>query len=430
MALKTWIKTAALLAGCLPLVESLANTRHRDKAPFDAAAPSTLPPLEQGNFNAGLRSLGERFADLALCVPDNAHNGQLTSTLEWYVGNTLAGWSDGVRAAFDDSTQLGLNPSHLIEGFQAALKLRLGQQALPKELSDLGPQLALLAEEAVEASRQGKHVYEGSIRVLTHTNRDSLLELRRLLSSYYKILDGLDPNCEQRKKGAAFYKTPQFKLRPDSGAPVYTARPVPEPTSNPTAAPAPAPHGQIAAMVLVEPPEAQQTRLNSKTKNLLEIAFNEAAKTRSSSRKDRKRRKDIRDSKGLCAMYVSIVLQQAGCIVGYPPKEYRAPGASAKNMGNLTQHGFQNIFKNGKLPAGMKSLKDLPLGAVIVYKGGRHGHVEIKTKDGYISDYFSKNARTGKQHGLSGRSRQVTGIYVKPTCGAGLVPKGVAHAKI
>ncbi len=33
-----------------------------------------------------------------------------------------------------------------------------------------------------------------------------------------------------------------------------------------------------------------------------------------------------------------------------------------------------------------------PLGAVLVYGNKGRGHVEIRTKDGFVSDYHSKNA--------------------------------------
>jgi hypothetical protein len=31
-----------------------------------------------------------------------------------------------------------------------------------------------------------------------------------------------------------------------------------------------------------------------------------------------------------------------------------------------------------------------PIGAVLVYGNKNHGHVEIRTKDGFVSDYHSK----------------------------------------
>jgi hypothetical protein len=33
-----------------------------------------------------------------------------------------------------------------------------------------------------------------------------------------------------------------------------------------------------------------------------------------------------------------------------------------------------------------------PLGAVLVYANGRMGHVEIRTRNGFASDYHSNNA--------------------------------------
>ncbi len=176
--------------------------------------------------------------------------------------------------------------------------------------------------------------------------------------------------------------------------------------------------------------------MNADTQSLINIAYEESKKNRpyftetgSRSRevgRGQKRNKqgvivdpatkDASRSLGACAMYVSIALERQGCV----SSGYRAPKASAKLMGdNLPAQGFTNIFRNGRLPEGMKSLHDLPPGAVIVYDGGRHGHVEIKTQNGYVSDYFSTSARTGSDGRIEGPSRKVIGIWVKPACGAG-----------
>jgi hypothetical protein len=46
-----------------------------------------------------------------------------------------------------------------------------------------------------------------------------------------------------------------------------------------------------------------------------------------------------------------------------------------------------------------------PVGAILVYDGEDGGHVEIRTEDGFVSDFESSTAYP----------RPVTGIYVKPS---------------
>jgi len=46
-----------------------------------------------------------------------------------------------------------------------------------------------------------------------------------------------------------------------------------------------------------------------------------------------------------------------------------------------------------------------PVGAVVVYNGADGGHVEIRTEDGFVSDFESHTAYP----------RPVIGIYVKPS---------------
>jgi hypothetical protein len=46
-----------------------------------------------------------------------------------------------------------------------------------------------------------------------------------------------------------------------------------------------------------------------------------------------------------------------------------------------------------------------PIGAVVVYNGADGGHVEIRTEDGFVSDFESRTAYP----------RPVIGIYVKPS---------------
>lgn len=119
-------------------------------------------------------------------------------------------------------------------------------------------------------------------------------------------------------------------------------------------------------------------------------------------------------SSGYCYRYVKQALQATGAVPDY------IPGVAAKDAGPaLEQRGFVNIVGR----PGVSSPYDAPVGAVIVYgpapgatdRNARYGHIEIRTRDGFASDYFSPTARTGAEAaGMAGRGRVVTGIYVKP----------------
>lgn len=74
-------------------------------------------------------------------------------------------------------------------------------------------------------------------------------------------------------------------------------------------------------------------------------------------------------------------LVAAGAIKSYPKTNY------ARDAGEelVRDYGFK------RLP--IRDPYDAPVGAVIVYwKGARGiGHVELRTKDGFVSDYRSKS---------------------------------------
>jgi hypothetical protein len=114
----------------------------------------------------------------------------------------------------------------------------------------------------------------------------------------------------------------------------------------------------------------------------------------------------------------------------------RLDGVSARFAGTqLKEHGFINIMDDPELAGKILDPAQAPKGAILVYEPNPanrlvsyydkkkkktivhpdHGHVEIKTEDvgkpGYVSDYFSKNARTGKS--LKTVDRKLVGIYVK-----------------
>jgi hypothetical protein len=86
-------------------------------------------------------------------------------------------------------------------------------------------------------------------------------------------------------------------------------------------------------------------------------------------------------TKARCWRYVKQALVAAGVVNSYPKTNYAFQAGEEL----VRDYGFR------KLP--MRDPYSAPVGAVIVYgKGsGGAGHVEIRTKDGFVSDYHSKN---------------------------------------
>ena len=82
-------------------------------------------------------------------------------------------------------------------------------------------------------------------------------------------------------------------------------------------------------------------------------------------------------SRARCWQYVKEALLKSGAVSSYPKTAYAYQAGE-----ELTRnYGFKKISVRDPYAA--------PLGAVLVY-GGR-GHVEIRTKNGFVSDYHSKN---------------------------------------
>jgi hypothetical protein len=117
-------------------------------------------------------------------------------------------------------------------------------------------------------------------------------------------------------------------------------------------------------------------------------------------------------STGYCFRYVKRALQAAGLVPD------TLPGTSAKDAGpTLKKRGFVNLMEMAPWKDKIQSPFDAPTGAVLVYAGGRHGHIELRSDkpDGFVSDYFSESARTGdSEDGLSGSGRALIGVYIKP----------------
>lgn len=80
-----------------------------------------------------------------------------------------------------------------------------------------------------------------------------------------------------------------------------------------------------------------------------------------------------------CWQYVKQALVAAGVVGSYPTTAYAAEAGQ-----ELAQkYGFQRLSITDPYKA--------PLGSILVYGNRSRGHVEIRTKDGFVSDYHSKN---------------------------------------
>ena len=84
-------------------------------------------------------------------------------------------------------------------------------------------------------------------------------------------------------------------------------------------------------------------------------------------------------SKGLCWHYVKAALLDAGAVTSCPKTVYAAEAGSEL----MSKYGFTRLSTRDPYAA--------PLGAVLVYGNMSRGHVEIRTRGGFASDYHSKN---------------------------------------
>lgn len=97
-------------------------------------------------------------------------------------------------------------------------------------------------------------------------------------------------------------------------------------------------------------------------------------------------------SKSRCWRYVKEALLAAGAVDSYPRT------ALAKQAGNelVRDHGFKKLPVSDPYAA--------PLGAVLVYTAkGAPGHVEIRTKAGFVSDFAAEKPS----------KRKLIGVYAK-----------------
>lgn len=116
-----------------------------------------------------------------------------------------------------------------------------------------------------------------------------------------------------------------------------------------------------------------------------------------------------RRSKRLCYRYVKRALLGGDLVDDY------LPGSKARYaVGDLKRRGFINMMEDPRYKKLIKSPKDAPKGAILVYRNTKDrnhaGHAEIKTdwgsKGGYVSDFF----RTDKQ---PIPNRELIGVMIK-----------------
>ncbi|MBT3586194.1 MAG: hypothetical protein HN509_14905 [Halobacteriovoraceae bacterium] len=121
-------------------------------------------------------------------------------------------------------------------------------------------------------------------------------------------------------------------------------------------------------------------------------------------RSDPKNKKYASKPTGWCYKYVKRGLLAGGMVDNY------LPGASAKDAGtHLANNGYRNLMSDPKYQGKMDAY-NAPKGAVLVYSGGKHGHIEVKAGEKeYISDYVGEKP-IRDQLGLP---RVLIGVYIK-----------------
>lgn len=128
----------------------------------------------------------------------------------------------------------------------------------------------------------------------------------------------------------------------------------------------------------------------------------------------------VNRSIGACFNGVKALLSKAGWIDS--PADL--PEEHAKNAGtHLKKNGFVNLLENPEFAKKITNINEVPVGSVLVYEGHggnrgkkrdpgyNSGHIEVKTRQGYMSDYFSPNPRTDGP--LTGKYRKLIGVYIK-----------------
>ena len=121
-------------------------------------------------------------------------------------------------------------------------------------------------------------------------------------------------------------------------------------------------------------------------------------------------------SAGLCAGYVRKGYMSSHMITHYPGIDY------AKDyLPFFNKEGWTNLFSN---PMIQSDLNNTPSGCAVIYsainpendRNGYIGHIEVRTKgvkeNGFISDYFSHNPRTGLECEKKGKVITKTRVFI------------------
>ncbi len=123
-------------------------------------------------------------------------------------------------------------------------------------------------------------------------------------------------------------------------------------------------------------------------------------------------------SKGLCLRGVKKSMTYGGKYFS----EYPGVAWAVKFSPELRRIKFTDIYAQSSYRQQIKtSMTKVPVGCVVIYqaidinadKNAKYGHIEIRTKDGFVSDYFSNNPRTGSWSRSAGRNRQVQNVFCK-----------------
>ena len=84
-------------------------------------------------------------------------------------------------------------------------------------------------------------------------------------------------------------------------------------------------------------------------------------------------------SKSRCWQYVKTALMESGVINSYPKSNYATQAGDEL----VRNYGFRKLPIHDQFAA--------PVGAVLVFGHGAQGHVVIRTKTGFVSDYWTSN---------------------------------------
>jgi hypothetical protein len=122
-------------------------------------------------------------------------------------------------------------------------------------------------------------------------------------------------------------------------------------------------------------------------------------------------------SRGLCLRGVKRAMTYGGrYFMKYPGV------AAAVNFGpELKRIAFRDILRDDFRKEIARSMTNIPLGCIAVYKGvnlhadrnAKYGHIEIRTLNGFVSDYQATKPRTGSWDRTEGNNRRLISVFCK-----------------